>query len=71
MNGGFIKQQGRGEHQIVTFIFTEELTEEQVVLWNQEIRQLKIAFGTRITAVTVLGENTPNFDDPNWARGLR
>jgi hypothetical protein len=71
MNGGFIKQQGSGEHQTVTFIFSGELKEEQVKLWNEAIYQLKQTFGTQIMGVTHWGQNTPNFDDPNWARGAR
>jgi hypothetical protein len=71
MNGGFIKQQQSGEHQIVTFIFSGELTAAQVMQWNEAIQQLKSVFGNSIMGVTTFGEPTPNFDDPDWAQGLR
>jgi hypothetical protein len=71
MNGGFIKQQQSGEHQIVTFIFSDTLTEAQVVQWNEAIRRLKGLFGTSITGVTQMGENTPDFNDSDWAKGKR
>jgi len=71
MNGGFIKQQRPGEYQTVTFIFSDELTEEQVVQWNQAIRTLKAALGTHITGVSVVGGNRPDFSDPEWAKGKR
>jgi hypothetical protein len=70
MNGGYIKQQRPGEHQIVTFIFTDELTEAQVEQWNLAIRQLKTAFGNHITGATVFAQPT-SFDDPDWAKGRR
>jgi len=71
MNGGYIKQQRKGEHQIVTFIFTEQLTEDQVEKWNKAIYDLKAAFGPRLTGVTVFGENTPDFNNRDWAKGRR
>jgi len=71
MNGGFIKQQRRGEHQMVTFIFMNELTEDQVEKWNTAIAQLKTTFGANITAMSNFGADTPNFADPEWAKGKR
>jgi hypothetical protein len=71
MNGGFIKQQGRGQYQSVTFIISDKLTEAQVVQWNQAIRELKAAFGTHIKGVTVIGQDRPDFNDPEWAKGKR
>lgn len=71
MNGGFIKQQQSGEHQIVTFIFTDELTEAQVVQWNEAIRRLKTLFGTSMTGITQWGQATPDFANADWAKGKR
>ena len=71
MSNGYILQQGKSEHQQVTFIFSGELTEAQVTQWNLAIRELKRAFGANIMSCTVIGEASPDFNESGWEKWRR
>jgi hypothetical protein len=60
MAGGYVRAQKSGQHQIVTFIFAGNLTDDQAKAWNRAIRDLKRALGGSITGITVQGEDSPS-----------
>jgi hypothetical protein len=58
VSGGFIEQQGDGDHQVVTFTFVGKLTKEKVDQWNKSIMDLKQRFGNNLIGITTIAEST-------------
>ena len=59
MSGGYLERQQSRGHQVVIFTFAGELPAEQIRDWNDAIDRLKKLFGSKITGVTLRGEQSP------------
>jgi hypothetical protein len=58
MSGGFIEEQGEGDHQMVTFMFVGPLPSDRVEQWNNAIMDLKRRFGPNLVGVTTKAQST-------------
>jgi hypothetical protein len=58
VSGGFIGEQGDGDHQVVTFTFVGPLTAEKVRQWNDAIMNLKRGLGPNLVGITTKAEST-------------
>jgi hypothetical protein len=63
MSGGYIKPQKPGEHQVVHFHFSGEISEKDAADWNNDIRRFKRLFGPNVSGVTIKGDPTPSWKD--------
>jgi hypothetical protein len=55
MDGGALKEQDDGEHQVVFFTFSGKLSTPDVEKWNDSIATLKKTFGPNVVGVTIKG----------------
>jgi hypothetical protein len=58
VSGGYIDEQGDGDHQVVTFTFVGALTPDKVKQWNDTIMNLKRQFGPNLIGITTVAEST-------------
>jgi hypothetical protein len=68
MSGGDIIDQGKGEHQVVIFIFAGRLNKDDVIKWNTEIQALKKRFAGSIMGVTLQGEKSLGIGKPTRSK---
>jgi hypothetical protein len=72
MSGGYIDEQKSGDHQVVIFTFSGEITKKQKDEWNSCVRGFKSRTFTptgALTAVTMQGKSTPAAFRPKKAPG--
>jgi hypothetical protein len=55
MDGGALKEQDDGEHQVVLFTFSGKISTSDKEKWNESIADLKETFGSNLVGVTIKG----------------
>jgi hypothetical protein len=56
MDGGALKEQDDGEHQVVFFTFSGKISPDKVKKWNDSVSTLKKTFHSNLVGVTIRGE---------------
>ena len=59
MDGGAVREQDEGEHQVVIFTFSGDVPRSKVTKWNNTISSLKNSMGTNLVGVTIKGQSPP------------
>ena len=59
MDGALIREQDEGEHQVVMFTFSGNVSQPKVKQWNDTISTLKKTFGSNLVGVTMKGQSPP------------
>jgi hypothetical protein len=59
MDGALIREQDEGEHQVVIFTFSGNVSQSKVREWNNTINTLKKSFAKNVVGVTIKGQAPP------------
>lgn len=55
MDGGAVREQEEGDHQVVIFTFSGKISPSDVKQWNNSVASLKKALAPNLVGVTIKG----------------